>query len=139
MPARDIFYDAVCIALEKDQWTITHDPLFIEVDEIVFFIDVGAERVLLAAQKESQKIAVEIKSFLGNSEITDFYGALGQTLTYRSALRRTQPDRVLYLAASREIYDDFLTHSFIQEVIAEHQIRLLIFDAAREEILLWKE
>jgi hypothetical protein len=31
MPAKDIFHDAVKIALQKDGWTITHDPLFIRL------------------------------------------------------------------------------------------------------------
>ena len=50
MPAKDIFHDAVRIALEKDQWTITHDPLSLKIDDIELKIDWGAERVL-AAQK----------------------------------------------------------------------------------------
>lgn len=66
MSAKDIFHNAVRSALAKDGWTITHDPLSIKVDEIEFYIDLGAERIL-AAQKAGQKIAVEIKSFLGSS------------------------------------------------------------------------
>lgn len=139
MPARDLFHNAVCTALQKDGWTITNDPLFIEVQEIEFYIDLGAERVLLAAQKSGQQIAVEIKSFIGASEITDFYHALGQTLTYRSALEISQPERTLYLAISQEVYDDFFTHPFIQRVVAQNRIKLLIFDPNKQEVLLWKE
>jgi hypothetical protein len=29
MPAKDIYHDTVKKALEKDGWTITHDPLII--------------------------------------------------------------------------------------------------------------
>ena len=36
-----------------------------------FQIDLAAER-LIAAEKENQKIAVEIKSFLNPSTVTDF-------------------------------------------------------------------
>jgi hypothetical protein len=112
MSARDIFHNAVRVALEKDGWIITHDPLSVKVDEIDFYIDLGAERIL-AAQKAGQKIAVEIKSFLGASEVSDFYVALGQTLTYRSALRKKYPNRVLYLAISEDIYQDFFVRPFI--------------------------
>ncbi|WP_143171071.1 element excision factor XisH family protein [[Phormidium ambiguum] IAM M-71] len=35
------------------------------------------------------------------------------------------------------MYDDFFTSSFIQEVIAEHQLKLLIFEPNREEVVLW--
>ncbi|WP_255427143.1 XisH family protein [Sphaerospermopsis sp. LEGE 00249] len=56
-----------------------------------------AERIL-AAEKTGKKIAVEIKSFLGASEVTEFHLALGQCLNYRSALKLTEPERMLYLA-----------------------------------------
>ena len=103
MSARDTVHNAARSALEKDGWTITHDPLTIKVDDLDFYIDLGAER-LLAAQKAGQKIAVEIKSFLGTSEVTEFHLALGQTLNYRSALRKTQPERLLYLAIPFDVY-----------------------------------
>lgn len=138
MSARDTVHNAARSALEKDGWTITHDPLTIKVDELDFYIDLGAER-LLAAQKAGQKIAVEIKSFLGTSEVTEFHLALGQTLNYRSALRKTQPERVLYLAIPFDAYRDFFIIQFIQDVIAEYHVKLLIFDPIKEEIVLWKE
>lgn len=119
MSARDTVHNAVRSALEKDGWTITHDPLTIKVDDLDFYIDLGAER-LLAAHKAGQKIAVEIKSFLGASEVTEFHLALGQTLNYRSALRKTQPKRVLYLAIHFDVYRDFFTRQFIQDFIAKH-------------------
>ena len=68
MSAKDIFHNTVRLALEKDNWFITHDPLSITVDGIEFPIDLGAE-------KEGQKIAVEVKSFLGKSEISEFHTA----------------------------------------------------------------
>jgi hypothetical protein len=97
MSARDIFHNAVRLALEKDGWLITADPLIFIVYTIEFRIDLGAER-LLGAEKEGQKIAVEIKSFLEKSAISEFHTALGQTLNYRSILRKEEPDRILYLA-----------------------------------------
>lgn len=41
------------------------------------YIDLGAEQ-MTAAQRDKELIAVEIKSFLGNSYVYDFYQALGQ-------------------------------------------------------------
>lgn len=84
MPSKDIFHESVRNALQKDGWNITHDPLYIKVDDIEFFVYLGAER-LLAAQKQGQQIAVEVKSFVGASEVTEFHLALGQTLNYRLA------------------------------------------------------
>jgi hypothetical protein len=69
-------------------------------------IDLGAEK-LLAAEKGGEKIAVEIKSFLNPSAITDFYSALGQYLCYHLALEATQPERVLYMAVPLDAYRTF--------------------------------
>jgi hypothetical protein len=57
MSAKDIFHQSVCIALEKDGWNITHDPLYLKVNDVEFYIDLGAER-LIAAEKAGQKIAI---------------------------------------------------------------------------------
>jgi hypothetical protein len=137
MAAKDKFHNVVKIAIEKDGWTITDDPLFIRAEDVDFYIDLGAEKVL-AAEKAGQKIAVKIKSFLGASEVNEFHSALGQFLNYRSALRLTQPERVLYLAVAIDIYEEFFNRRFIQRVIAEHQLRFLIFNVEREEIVLWR-
>ena len=69
MPAKDVFHDAVRIGLEKEGWVITDDPLRIEVGDVEMYIDLGAEQVL-AAEREGEKIAVEIKSFIGTSNIS---------------------------------------------------------------------
>ena len=137
MAAKDRFHNAVKIAIEKDGWTITDDPLFIKVEDVDFYIDLGAEKVL-AAEKAGQKIAVKIKSFLGASEVNEFHSALGQFLNYRLALGLKEPERILYLAVSSDIYDEFFSRRFIQRVIAEHQLKLLIFNAQQEEIVQWR-
>jgi hypothetical protein len=76
MSRKDRFHQAVKNALEKDGWTITHDPLSLKIGTLRLQVDLGAEK-LIAAQKNNQKITVEIKSFLRASKITDFYQAFG--------------------------------------------------------------
>lgn len=71
MPALDTYHEAVKSALIKDGWTITHDPLRLAVGPRGVYIDLGAER-LLAAERGTEMIAVEVKSFVGPSEIHDF-------------------------------------------------------------------
>lgn len=61
MSAKDIFHEAVKQALQKEQWVITDDPLRFQFGNVNFRVDLGAER-LLAAEREGEKIAVEIKS-----------------------------------------------------------------------------
>ncbi|WP_199317366.1 element excision factor XisH family protein [Planktothricoides raciborskii] len=77
MPAKDIYHDAVRNALIKEGWTITDDPLILSIGKRDLFVDLGAEK-LITAEKDHQKIAVEIKSFIGKSRIDDLEKALGQ-------------------------------------------------------------
>src|SRR5262249_51600621 len=81
MPARDLLHDAVRSALVRDGWTITHDPLRLNVPGRNLYVDLGAER-LLAAERGAVQIAVEVKSFLGPSDVRDLEEALGQFLLY---------------------------------------------------------
>lgn len=136
MPAKDFFHNTVKTSLEKDGWIITDENLFIKIDKIEFYIDLAAERILVA-EKAGQKIAVEVKSFLGVSVVSEFHTALGQFLNYRSALRKNKPERILYLAVSLDVYDSFFRSDFIQEIIAEHQVRMIVFEPQREEVVLW--
>jgi hypothetical protein len=117
MSARDIFHENVKKALQKEQWVITADPLKFKYGNVNFQVDLGAERVL-AAERQGEKIAVEIKSFLNPSAVTDFYAALGQFLSYRLALEATEPDRLLYLAVPLDIYETFFQLEFTQAAIA---------------------
>jgi hypothetical protein len=106
MSAKDIFHDAVRNGLEKEGWVITDDPLRIRAGRVDMQIDLGAKRII-AAEKGEQKIAVEIKSFISPSNISEFHTALGQFLNYRVALEEQQPDRVLYLAVPQGAYKTF--------------------------------
>jgi len=138
VPARDVFHDAVRHALEKDGWTITHDPLYIRTGGVEYHIDLGAEK-LLAAERNGEKIAVEIKSFVGVSTVAEFHTALGQYIEYRLALKEKHPGRLLYLAVPGDMYDTFFMLPFIQHVVAECQLKLLVYHPKDEVILLWKK
>ncbi len=74
--AKDLFHQTVKQALIKEGWTITQDPLTIRIDRVRLQIDLGSEKVF-AAEKDGQKIAVEIKSFINPSNVNDFHNALG--------------------------------------------------------------
>jgi hypothetical protein len=136
MSAKDLFHHAVKHALEKDGWTITHDPFSLTVDDINMAVDLGAEK-LIAAVKGTQKIAVEIKSFVGASNITEFHTALGQFLNYRIALEDKEPDRVLYLAVPSDTFKEFFVLPFIQTVIQRYQLRLIVYRPELEVIVTW--
>lgn len=136
MSARDIFHDAVINGLKKEGWEITHDPFPVVVGGVEMAIDLGAEK-LIAAEKSGEIIAVEIKSFVRPSAISEFHTALGQYLNYQRALRKKEPDRLLYLAVPIETYNSFFNLPFIQESVADYQIKLIIYDAEMEVIEKW--
>jgi len=137
IPAKAIFHNTVRLALEKDGWVITDDPLHLKVGGTEMYIDLAAER-LIAAQKNGQKIAVEIKIFLRESELTEFHLALGQFLNYRLALKQKLPNFILYLALPTDTYNTLFRRPFIQDAIEEYQLKLLIFDPNKQEISAWK-
>ncbi|WP_373534024.1 XisH family protein [Microcoleus sp.] len=136
MPAKDKFHELVKTALENQGWTITDDPYHIDLGFVDFYIDLGAEQ-LLAATKDSEKIAVEIKTFLAPSTISEFHTAVGQFINYRIALEFDDPDRILYLAIPLAIHKKFFKYSFIQTVIERNQIPLLVYDTEKKEISRW--
>ncbi len=136
MAARDIFHQAVKTALTKDQWHITDDPLVLRVGGVDLYVDLGAEK-LVAAEKDGQRIAVEVKSFLGPSLVADFHVALGQFLNYRLALEQQDPQRRLYLAVPIETYATFFALPFIQLAVQNHRLALLVYDAEHQEVMQW--
>ena len=137
MAAKDLFHEAVKKALLKDNWIITADPLKIKIEGVKLEIDLAAEKVI-AAQKEEQKIAVEIKSFLNTSAITDFHAALGQFLNYRLALQMSESDRTLYLAVPLDTFESFFQEKFTQEAIKFYQVKLIVYDPIQEVVSQWK-
>ena len=112
MPKLDIIHDAVKNALAKDGWTITDDPYIIRYRRTTLYADLGAERPI-AAERDGQKLVIEVKSFVGASKIQDLKEALGQYDIYHYLLEETAPDRKLYIAVSKIAYKSF----FIQDVI----------------------
>src|SRR5919201_1709994 len=97
MTARNIHHEAVIQALRTDGWTITHDPLLIPYGDRRLFIDLGAERVTIGAERGNERIAVEIASFVADSPVRDLQEAVGQFVVYRALQARTEPDRAIYL------------------------------------------
>jgi hypothetical protein len=136
MPAKDIFHNAVKRSLEKDGWIITDDPIYLDFGGVELYIDLGAEK-LIVAEKDQQKIAVEVKSFISGSAIFEFHNALGQFINYRTALSRKQPERILYLAVPITTFETFFKLELIQLVIQSQSIKLLVYNTKQEVIEQW--
>lgn len=136
MPRLDIIHDAVKNALMKDGWTITDDPYIIQYRRTTLYADLGAERPI-AAQRNGQKLVVEVKSFVGASKIQDLKEALGQYDIYRYLLEATAPERKLYVAVSAVAYNTFFKQDVIQLILNRHQLPLIVVDIEAEEITQW--
>jgi len=138
MPAKDYFHDHVCEALIQEGWTITHDPFVVRVDKTNLPIDLGAER-MIAAEKASEKIAVEVKSFRGPSRIHEFHGVLGQYLNYQLHLQAQEPDRQIYLALPDFVYQEMNEALFFQKALSHFQLQLIVFSPTEKRIEQWKK
>ena len=134
--AKDRFHYIVRKALEKEGWSITADPYDISIDGVDFEIDLAADR-MLAAERDGQQIAVEVKSFISASNVSEFHTALGQFLNYRDALDQIDPGRRLYLAVRRPVYETFFQRKFIVSSIQRYRIRLVIYDVEKEVLTQW--
>jgi XisH protein len=89
MPVRDFYHDAVKSSLIKDCWMISADPYKIDL-----YANLEGDQPM-AAERQVQKIIVEIKSFVGRSLMTDFYQAVGQYMMYRMLTPDTVWFRIL--------------------------------------------
>jgi hypothetical protein len=124
-------------ALIKDGWKVTADPLTLKFStRYKLQIDLAAE-ALVAAEKDNQFIAVEVKSFLAPSTVSEFHAALGQFINYRIALRLKQPERVLYLAVPLFTHEEFFPEEVVRISIVENAVKLLIFDPDFQEVVQW--
>jgi hypothetical protein len=102
------------------------------------YVDLGAEKIL-AAEKAGQKIGVEIKSFIGASELSDIETAIGQYFVYRSVMARTEPDRKLYLAVHKEVFLDIFEEPLGRLLLEDYHVPMIVFDFKTEEIIRWTE
>ena len=136
MPTKDLYHDTVKQALVKEGWTITHDPFPLSIGKRDAYVDLGAEKIF-AAEKENQKIAIEVKSFLSPSLLYDLYGALGQYLVYRDALHDFEPERILYLAIRRTVFRELTEEELGDLLIKRQHVKMIVFDQQDEEIVKW--
>jgi hypothetical protein len=136
MPAYDRDHDAVCAALVADGWTITNDPLHLRYAGDDIYIDLAAEQ-LVAAEKGPRRIAVEIKSFSGPSELADLHVAVGQFVVYREVLAEMEPERELYLAVSEDVRTEVFESGVARLLLARQVRRLVSYDPRRKVIVQW--
>jgi XisH protein len=136
MPKLDVIHNSVKNDLIKDGWLITDDPYIIQYRRTILYADLGAERPI-AAERNGQRLVVEIKSFIGASKIQDLKEALGQYDIYRYLLEEIASDRKLYIAISKVVYTTFFAQDVAQLILNRHQLPIIVVDLETEEIAQW--
>ncbi len=134
--AKDIIHDAVKHALQADGWEITSEHFTIRYEEFTLYPDIAAERTL-AAQRGLEKIAVEVKSFLGRSPVYEVQGALGQYVIYQAYLAEIEPERKVYLAINATTYHDTFQLKAVQLLMQRLDVALIVVDVEQEEVIKW--
>jgi hypothetical protein len=145
MPPRDALHGIVEQALIKNGWRITDDPFVISYGERFLFVDLGAvEREepstpgrLVGAEREGERIAIEIKPFQRPSRIADLEQAIGQYVLYRLLLAHVDPDRLIYLAITDVVFDEFFSEPIGELVVQELPLQLLVVNPEKVEIRQW--
>ncbi len=137
MPRKDLYHDNVVQALEADGWRVTDDPLHLSYGGRNLYVDLGAEEQTIGAEKEGQQIAVEIKSFLGASDVHELSASVGQYNMYRHILSELEPERLLFLAIPGHIFDGIFQEPLGQLLLAKEGILLIVFDVEQQRIRQW--
>ena len=93
----------------------------------------------MEAERAGRKIAVEVKSFVSVSPVTDLERALGQYLFYRVLLHSQRGNVPLYLALRTTAYKRVFNSLDGQRLLSELKLSLLLFDETTERITEWIE
>ena len=137
MSRRDLYHPVVKNALIREGWKITHDPYYFVDADPTLSVDLGAEHPF-GAERGTECIAVEVKSFLEGSQVVELEKALGQYNIYLSLLKRFDPERILYLAVPLHAYQNIFQRQVGQMVMEEYHLRLIVYSLSIEEELRWK-
>jgi XisH protein len=112
------------------------NPYLIQYRKTTLYADLAAERPI-AAERDGQKLVVEVKSFIGASKIQDLKEALGQYDIYRYLIEETAPERKLYIAISEVAYKTFFSQDLAQLIINKHQLPVIVVNINTEEVVQW--
>ena len=136
MPTKDIYHSAVRFALIKEGWNILAEDYALSYGGDRVYADLAAERTI-AAERQNQRILVEVKSFLGRSFLYDLEQAIGQYILYRDIVEVNRLGFELYLAVTSGVYFSNFQKDLAQLIIKRNQVKLLVVDSTTEVIEKW--
>jgi XisH protein len=126
------------LVLLKDGWKILKEDYELEYGEDSLYPDFAAERSFIA-ERNTRKILVEVKSFIGRSFIADLQRAIGQYAMYQNVIEVQGLDFQLYMAISSTVYEERFQSPLAQLMIERGGMNLLIFDIKQEIVEQWIE
>ena len=137
MPKYNYCQGQVVNALRKDGWTVAPKSLFLtDAFRNDAYIDLDATRG--ANGTITQHIYVEVKCFGRPKETAEFHRAIGQYIMYRGILNRVGLLAPLYLVVPSRSFSVYFNRSVL-DVMAQHEVKLLIVDIEQEKVLQWIE
>ena len=135
MPTLDSCHEQVVNALKKAGWDVASQAMFVRTPEVSVFIDIEALRNNGHLQ---QIVIIEVKCFTNeNSDLNELYRAIGQYIIYRTALHERTMDFPLYLAIPTSVYERLFKTKIVTASAREIQMKLIVVDIDREEIVTW--
>jgi XisH protein len=93
----------------------------------------GAQRTI-AAEKNRVKIAVEVKSFITDSQVTELQRSVGQYGIYQELLKIQEPERELYLAIPIDAFENIFSQQVGKLAIEKFNLKLIIFSFSEEKL-----
>ena len=138
MPAKDFYHAAVREVLLKDGWRILKEDYELEYGGDSLYPDFAAERSI-AAMRGTQRILVEVKSFLGRSFVADLQASIGQYEMYQAVIDAQGLDFRLYMAIALSVYEKRFQSPLAQLMIQRGQVNLMVFDSNQEVVVQWIE
>lgn len=137
MPAIDRCEPQIVRALEKDGWSVTHQPFAIRIDKTrggYVFADLRLQN----QQSGQSAIVVEVKCFGSTRTFLDeFYQAIGQYTVYRNALALNNIQSTVYLAIPDAVYRTLFQQTLIATVLRDIHVNIVVVDLKKEEITQW--
>ena len=110
------------------------DPMFLRFADESLYADLDAEQ-LIAAEKTTRKIAIEIKTFNNPSVVEELQKTVGKVRMYRYALQNIEPERQLYVAVSEVIRQDGFMDGSGAIMLRRDIERLISIDLEKEEVV----
>lgn len=136
MSALDHCEEETIRAFQKEGWQVRDKPFLIRITDGNLRADVSFERQV--GDSLEQIIVVEIKCFSDfQRDLVEFYKAIGQYQTYRTALRLDNVPVGLYLTIPQTAYERFAARPEYIETLREAQVKYVIIDLEQEEIVAW--